>query len=341
MEQTYVILVNWNGWRDTVECLESLLRIDHANYVVVVCDNGSRDGSIERICAWADGALAQPPGSSAPIQQFTSPPIVKPVRYVSYSRASAEAGGRPDDPRLVVVDVGANLGFAGGNNVGLRYALARGDMKAAWLLNNDTVVEPKSLSALEERMAADQKIGMCGSVLVDYNRPDTIQALGGAWYSPWTTRAFHLGAGERFPESIPRDPSVVEGRTTYVVGASMLVSAAFLRVVGLMQEDYFLYGEEIDWAARGRGLFRLGFAPASVVYHKVGASTPKATTKDAWALELLYANKLRATRRFYSKFLWVNYCWYLLEVARAFARGDHIRARSIYRALFGREIAKG
>ncbi len=332
MPKVYVVLVNWNGWQDTIECLESLLRSTNCDFRVVVCDNGSRDDSLARIAAWAEGSKPAPV-SVGPLTRFTTPSLSKPIPLVIHDRTKAEQGGAPDDPQLVLIDVAANLGFAGGNNVGLRYALARGDADYAWLLNNDTVVPPQSLSALVERMSGAPDVGICGSVLVQYHAPDRIQALGGARYSPWTTRAYHLGAGEVFPGSVPSDPAFVESQTSYVVGASMLVSRRFLDAVGLMAEDYFLYGEEIDWAARAKGLFTMGFAPASVVYHKVGGSTPKATAKDAWALELLYANKLKATRRFFRPYLWINYCWYCIEVAKASARRDWIRARSVFRAL--------
>ena len=65
----------------------------------------------------------------------------------------------------------------------------------------------------------------------------------------------------------------VERRMAYVVGASMLVSRQFVQTIGLMEESYFLYSEEIDWATRAKGSFLLAYAPASVVYHKEGGST--------------------------------------------------------------------
>ena len=65
-----VVVLNWNGWRDTVECLESVLRSDYPNYRVVVCDNGSTDDSVANIRAWADGnrqvEMDGPPWTSLP-----------------------------------------------------------------------------------------------------------------------------------------------------------------------------------------------------------------------------------------------------------------------------------
>jgi GT2 family glycosyltransferase len=218
------------------------------------------------------------------------------VEFVHYGRAQAEAGGSTDDPRLVLVSVGANLGFAGGCNVGLRYALAR-DFSYCWLLNNDTVVTPTSLSALRQRMVEDDTIGMCGSTLVYYHDPDTVQALGGARLDRTRGTGKHIGVGQ--PIQADYDIGAIEAQLDYVVGASMLVSSQFLRTIGLMAEEYFLYYEEIDWAFRAHGRFRCGWAPASVVYHKEGGSIGSShrARPSATSLHFLYRNRLRFARR--------------------------------------------
>src|SRR5271170_2058279 len=143
----YVILLNWNGWRDTIECLESVFRLDHQRITVILCDNASSDKSMEKIEDWASGRIAAS-CSSADLARLVLPPIPKPIScdYVRTSRAGT-ASPSPD-VRLVLIQTGANLGFAGGNNVGIRYALSRDDCDYVWLLNNDTVVEPNSLSAM-------------------------------------------------------------------------------------------------------------------------------------------------------------------------------------------------
>jgi GT2 family glycosyltransferase len=87
----------------------------------------------------------------------------------------------------------------------------------------------------------------------------------------------------------------------YVVGASMLVSTAFVRDIGYMQDDYFLYFEEPDWACRGRQRFRLGYAPDSFVYHKVGASSAQVASLKS--LNLLYRNRVRFMNRFLPELL--------------------------------------
>ncbi|MGC2659110.1 MAG: hypothetical protein WA324_14215, partial [Bryobacteraceae bacterium] len=103
------------------------------------------------------------------------------------------------------------------------------------------------------------------------------------------------GEGSSLLEA-PSDGAAVERELAYICGASMLVSTEFIREIGLMQEDYFLYYEEADWAMRGVGRFRLGFAPQSHVFHKSGANSSK--IMPLFTAAFYYRNRLRFVRRF-------------------------------------------
>jgi hypothetical protein len=318
VSKVYILLVNWNGWADTLECLESLFHLDHCDFRVVVCDNNSSDGSLEQIKAWADGTLVVPGERHSALQQLSTPHVPKPIPWVELDRESAESGGDPTlDPQLILIRTGGNLGFAGGNNIGLRFIKARGDFVFAWLLNNDTVAEPSSLQYLVDEFTKEPQLGICGSTLLYYTDPLRIQALGGGYYCRWIGlpwlygRWRHLRTRHLEAKCPPR-------LMNYVVGASMLVSREFIEKVGLMNEEYFLFFEETDWAWRGRGRFRLGWAPRSLVYHKVGSSIGtstdprrKSATCDYYALR----NRLLFTRHFCRKALptvWLGLCGALL-----------------------------
>ena len=298
--KVYAILVNFNGWTDTVECLETLFRSDHHDFRVLVCDNGSTDGSLEKIRAWAERRLdaAAPHGELCRLQQSS---LERPLEYAMYGRQEAQAGGDATErARLVLIDCEANLGFAGGNNVGLRYALACGDCDFAWLLNNDTAVEPDAMRRMLERLGGEPRAGICSSTLLHYHDPERVQALGGGWYCKWLGLAWHLGRLGRWPQTVDRDR--VERRMSYPVGASMMVTGRFLKEVGLMCEDYFLYFEELDWVLRAGGRFTAVYAPQSVVYHKVGGSigtssnpARKSAACDYWNAR----NRIFFTRRWF------------------------------------------
>jgi GT2 family glycosyltransferase len=263
----YIVLVNWNGWRDTIECLESLLRLTGADFTVVVCDNASVDGSLDKIRAWARGEIAAESGNPS-LRSFIEPPASKPVAVFDATPGSNSSP--PAGARLVLIQTGANIGYAGANNVGMHFALAQPQCSHIWLLNNDTIVDPRALAALLARTREAPRAGMCGSTVLYYHHPEIVAGLGGASYSPWTARHRLLYAGR--PASSLPDPRAVEARMDFVSGAALLVSRALVERAGFLSEDYFLYAEEPDWALRARPHFALAYAPTSVVFHKEGAS---------------------------------------------------------------------
>ena len=153
-----VILLNHNGWRNTLECLESVFRSTHADYEVVVVDNASTDHSVRCIREWADGR--RPAVADHALRHLVEPPVAKPVA-------------------LHVLANAQNLGYGAGNNVGLRFALERG-IDGAWLLNNDVLVAPDALSQLVEY--ADSRAprpAITGPMVHRFDRPDRIRYAGG------------------------------------------------------------------------------------------------------------------------------------------------------------------
>ena len=331
-QRVAVVVLNWNGWCDTIACLDSLLPTLPADAVVVLCDNASSDGSVAHIQAWLTGHGSVPAGQPS----FVTSHARRPAAWVLYDRQQAEAGGSDRDPQLVMVQTGANLGFAGGNNVGIRYALARG-FSHVWLLNNDTVVNEYSLTALLQRMLTDPSIGMCGSTLIYFHHPEQIQALGGSSFDPRTGIGQHLGLG--CPTSQLPEPSVIEARMDYVVGASMMVSREFLLQVGLMCEDYFLYFEEMDWAMRATGRFRLGWAPDSLVWHKEGGSigSDHRLRPSATSLRYIYRNRLRFAARHTPQYFWSVWRRMAFEALVYLKRKDFAAVFIILRVLLRRQ----
>lgn len=311
MKRVCIILVNWNGWADTLECLESLRGLSYPDFSIVVCDNGSSDDSLQKISDWAIRHKIS--HAELPVSDHADVVPVTP------------------SPLLSVVRIGENRGFAGANNIGLRLGLQRGDVDYFWLLNNDTVVEPGALSSLVARMEQNQCIGLCGSTLLLYHDRQRIQALGGGHYCRWVGLPWHYRRfSSRWRGSVDRDRA--EARMNYVEGASMLASRRFIETIGLMCEDYFLYFEETDWALRAAGRFKLGYAPDSVVYHKIGSSigtdshpARKSFTCDYYNIR----NRILFTRRFYPRTLPLIYLVLLGETLLRLCYGKWDRAGMI------------
>lgn len=262
LPRVHVLLVNYNGWQDTLECLESIFRLDYPDVRVIVCDNGSSDGSVERIRAWAEGTQPAAPPRVAALHAFEGTPIRKPIRYVLGDRAQAEAGTLPDaDAQLVLVRLHENRGFTGGNNVGLRYLHARGERSLVWLLNNDTVVEPTALTEMVTTLCERDQLAAVGATVFWYDRPDRVQVAGGGRLSLWSGFTKVAVLHDR-PESRPP-------HFDFVSGACMLLRLDVLHDVGLLDERYFMYSEEVDWCLRMRRAGReLGYAPRARVWHK-------------------------------------------------------------------------
>jgi GT2 family glycosyltransferase len=267
-----VVVLNWNGWKDTIECLESLFRLDYPNYFVVVVDNGSTDGSVEQIRKWASGQLPLDitlvPDS---LRHLVTPPCRKPIPVEATVNGQRTCTGqqRQDQSQLVIIESGRNLGYAGGNNIGIDYALGQ-CADFVWILNNDTVVEPSALGLLVERFQQGERVGLVGATIRDYWPPHSVQCLGGARFDSTTAREARIGMGETGPAV---DVVTVEHQLSYISGACVLVSRQFLEKVGLMNEDYFLFYEELDWALRARVWFGCGLAAGALVYHKEGAKS--------------------------------------------------------------------
>ena len=292
-----IVILNWNGWRDTLECLASLEALTYNPYEIIVVDNASSDCSEQKI--------------------------------------------REAYPNLTLIQSGANLGFAGGNNVGIRYAMQKG-ADYVWLLNNDTVVEPNTLDQLVWRVQRDPEVNMCGSTLVYYHDRSKVQAYGGGVYNKWLGTSKKLGHGRSRSELV--GTADVERKLDYVEASSLLVSRRFLDTVGLMDETYFLYYEELDWVTRAGSACRLGYAKDSIVYHKEGASIggsdyavkQKSRTADYYGIR----NRILFTRNFYPHAVPTVYLGLIIALVNRLKRKQWRRVAMIVKFAFSTRLRK-
>ena len=269
-----IILLNYKGWKDTIECLESIFNIQTLNYQVIVVDNNSPDDSMARIIDWAEGRLKAQVNNEA-LTHLSHPHINKPIAYSLYKSAEifSNENNYAHDEKLVLIDSERNDGFAAGNNIGMSYVLAQNSSQFVWLLNNDTVIEPNSLDNLlfcsMSYKKSHKKIGIIGAKLLHYYHPSLIQAVGGL-YNPNTANSKHLGDRQVDNGQFDHD---ISSKIDYPVGASLFVSIDYIRDVGLMCEDYFLYFEELDWILRGKAQgWDIGYCWKAKIYHKEGAT---------------------------------------------------------------------
>ena len=318
MARCMIILVNWKRASDTCACITSLERTVGVEWFAVVCDNGSPDDS------------------ATELQNFLAEKYTKRIRSTTDPQVFDYYASDTSTPRVTLVLSPSNLGFAGGNNLAYRHAPADVKAEFVWFLNNDTEVEPETLSRMVDRMRQDPSIGICGNTLVYAHDRKTVQTFGGSVYYPWTGIMHEIGNGKTWP--CPVDANAVEARMRYVSGASALVTSEFIDRVGLMCEDYFLYFEEIDWAERARKAgFRLGYAPQAVVFHIEGAALGSGKTARRSMLAEYYAmaGKFAITRRFFPWALPTVYLFAFLQVLRRYMQGYGARARMMAEVVLG------
>jgi GT2 family glycosyltransferase len=325
-ERICVVILNWNNGPDTTDCLQSLLVRGDLPTDIVICDNASSDNSVAVIVSWLEKrAIA----FSEFVFDFNVAAKFIPRRRVS---------GSGEVPAVALIHTGGNLGYAGGNNVGIYYALEALAFDFLLVLNNDTIVNPGALSAMVSRMADDPNCGICGAKVVYFHSEDRVQAWGGAKYSPVFGRASHLGADALVGDT--PDVRWVESRMDYVLGAAMMVTHGFLDDIGAMSDGYFLYFEEIDWATRARSRgYHFGYAPDAVILHKEGAtigSNRDKNKRSRLSHYYLLNSRIKYTRRYYPWFLPTVICYSLFQAVRVLVRGDWPRFLIMLRAIAGR-----
>ena len=270
MPRVSIIILNWNNWKDTVECLESLFRIDYPCYDVVVIDNCSPDDSVEKIKEFCAGKIA------VNSKFFVYEPNDKPIEVVEYTKEEAEKKNRflsPSNRRLILIRNDKNYGFAGGNNVGIRFALRALHPDYILLLNNDTVVDRSFLTELVNLMKSDGSIGIAGPKIYyyDFNGRSDVISFTGEDIIPEKGLGRGYGCGEVDLGQWDKQMEVDR-----LEGSCMLIRREVFESIGLLDEEYFLYWEETDFCIRAKKAgFMNVYCPKAKIWHKIGGSTQK------------------------------------------------------------------
>jgi len=256
--QVAIIILNWNGKADTLECLGSVYQLNYPNFEVIVVDNGSTDGSSEAI--------------------------------------------REAFPEVTLIENGANLGYAGGNNVGIQYAYENG-ADYFWLLNNDTTVDPLCLKELVKCSSINNNLGILSPMIFYYDEPTRIQFAGGQIL--WDTgRCRLLNDPERFMNLNIEDQ--------FISGCAMLIKRKLIESIGYLDELFLAYYEDTDYSIKciDKG-FELTVVSKAKIYHKgsksVGGFDSKTyfylLTQSRFKFMHKYKDRFGSFFGFHSKFI--------------------------------------
>ncbi len=284
MRSVYIIIVNWNGLKDTYECIRSVLNISYKNYTILVVDNGSDKDDSKEIAT-----------------KF---------------------------PEVITLRSESNLGFSGGNNLGIKYAMDKG-AEYILLLNNDTIVEKDFLDVLVNIASKNQTIGLAVPKINYYSEPSKVWYAGG-YISKFRGAALTEGCGKS-------DSKYTEDKfVTFATACCLLIDKRVINDIGLMDENYFLYLEDADYCLRSYNSgYKILFAAQSKIYHKIN----KSTTKENNYIPLYYntRNRLTFIKKFYKNIFYFSLlymlCIFSLKSMIGIFTGDFTRVKVIYLAF--------
>lgn len=207
--------------------------------------------------------------------------LLESLRQITYSNIEIiviDNASPSDEPKVIsakypeikFIQSDENLGFAGGNNLGIKEAKG----KYLLFINNDVEVASNFLEPLVQCLEENENLGMVSPKIHYYDHPQTIQYAGCSPINPYTTRGAFIGHKEK--DQGQYDEGMI---TNYAHGAAMLVKQEAIEKAGVMPEVYFLYYEELDWCNRIKEVgYEIYYEPKSLVFHKESMSVGKQST---------------------------------------------------------------
>lgn len=264
-----IIILNWNGWKDTIECLKSLYKINYPKYDIIVVDNGSEDDSIEIIRKFCEGKI------EIKSEFFDYDKENKPIKIFEYFENDLirfkqdynQFKELNPGKRVILIKNRDNKGYAEGNNVGIRFVLKYLNSDYTLILNNDVVVDPDFLTELVIAAESKPNIGIIGPVNLNYYDPEYVDSMGAKvnfWIGSWKP----LKMDEY---SIKNNNNYID--VDFVLGAAFMIKRDVIKKIGVFYSNYFANWEETDYCiqAKNNG-FNVISVPKSKIWHKISSS---------------------------------------------------------------------
>jgi GT2 family glycosyltransferase len=256
-----IIILNWNRWQYTLECVESLYQNNYSNYQVIIVDNGSQDNSIDKIIKYCNGNII------VQSKYFHFDQTNKPISFhIITKKESEESKQCKIFDKLTIIKNEINYGFSKGNNIGISYALNILQPEYILTLNNDTIVDKYFLVNLINAAEREDNIGSCQSKILFMKDPTLIDSIGIS--ISLLGSAYQIGYQEKDYDQYNKDLEIFG-----VCACAALYKSRMLKDVGLFDEDFFAYYEDVDLAWRAsRNQWKALYVHDSVVYH-IGSAT--------------------------------------------------------------------
>ena len=286
-----IIILNWNNWKDTIECLESVYQIDYSNYNTIVVDNGSENDSIDNIKEYCKGNLEIISNffdynyNNKPINILEIKNMENEFDYLNHVKS---------DNELILIMNDKNYGYTEGNNIGVRFALNQFNSDYILILNNDTVLNNKSLKKMVMMSEKDEKIALTQPKLLYYDKPNIINSTG----NKMDLFGYTCCRGIDELDTGKYDKCTHDG-FFYVSGACILIKSDFLSEFNgqLFDSILFAYHEDVDISFSAHILgYKLIYCPEAICYHKERMSLNDGIKRSYW----VQRNNLRVLLKNYS-----------------------------------------
>ncbi|WP_152417399.1 glycosyltransferase [Sandarakinorhabdus sp. AAP62] len=304
-----VVIVAFHSADVIGACIRSLLASVGQELRIVVVDNASPDDSTAVVAREAQSAGVALSEMDAD-RPYDGPPL--------------------DLAPITIIRAPHNLGYAGGCNLGLALLRAQPAVGLFWVLNPDCEVLPDTAAAFGRAAALPGAFGLMGGRIRYQHPPNLLQSDGGR-IRRWTGVAENVNKGLLPEAATLPDPASLD----FISGAAMVASRAFIDQVGLMADDYFLYYEEIDWAAR-RGTLPFRLCSDAIIYHHTGTSIGSGSPTQrasAFSHYFNYRNRLRFMLRFRPLAVPATWAWSMAAIAKLALRGEAAEAMAALRGL--------
>lgn len=239
------IILTHEDIEKTVACLKAVHKQVELPYRIVLCDNGSGNEYADVILnEWIKIAKEQK--------------LDEPVEVYATDTSRA---------KLVFLRLEENKGVGGGFNEALRFLLYDMECQAFWVMHHDTEPQSYALSALLEHVQNEKndKIGLVGTTLI-YKESDLQECAGGGYWRKWAGKAKNLDCGyDKYSHS---EHAEVVRKLDYVNGASCLITRELINAIGLYEERFYMFYEDVEYGLRAKKAgFSLNWAPGARVYH--------------------------------------------------------------------------
>ncbi len=255
-------------------------------------------------------------------------PIWEVIVVDNASPQQSSAYLKKEFPFIKHISSPVNVGFAGGNNLGLHFA----DGEYVFFLNNDTEVTPGLVTHLVEYLQQHPECGMACPKIKYFSNPDTIQYAGTVGLHPLTSRSYNIGYLQK-----DRGQFNDTRKTDQPNGAAMMIPMSVLKKVGVMSELFFLYYEELDWGARFKQSgYEIHYVGTTEVFHKESISTGKDSPLKTFYLfrnRLLYIRRNYKGIRFFIAASFFKLVSTPVHIIKHALKSEWAHSRSIWRAL--------